>query len=86
MERGATVGFMVTMAVRGRVTAGRLIVDEPVELPDNMNVELVVTGGNDDLDEPERLRLHDAIRHGQEQIERGESAPLDDVLAELSAG
>jgi len=60
-------------------------VDEPVELPENMELELVVTDGGDDLDDGERARLHDAIRRGREQIERGETVPLSEVLAELAA-
>jgi hypothetical protein len=76
---------MTAMAVRGRVRGGRLVVDEPVELPENMELELVVTDGGDDLDDGDRARLHDAIRCGREQIERGETVPLSEVLAELAA-
>ena len=64
---------------------GRLVLDEPTDLPEGTVVELVPAIEVDDLDDAERERLHAAIRRGLEQGRRGESRPVDDVLAELRA-
>lgn len=51
-----------------------------------LDAELFVSDGSDEMEEGDLARLHDAIRRGREQIERGETVPWSDVLAELSAG
>ncbi|XXT20983.1 hypothetical protein WME94_05360 [Sorangium sp. So ce429] len=76
---------MTMLTVRGRVRGGRLVVDEPVELPENTEVELAIADAGDDLDAADRERLHAAILRGAEQIERGEVVSAEQVLAELSA-
>jgi hypothetical protein len=70
-------------ALRALVTNGRLVLDEPTDLPDGTVVELVPAVEVDDLDDAERERLHGAIRRGVEQGRRGESRPVDDALAEI---
>lgn len=72
-------------ALRALVSNGRLVLDEPTDLPEGTVVELVPAIEVDDLDDAERERLHAAIRRGLEQGRRGESRPVDDVLAELRA-
>lgn len=76
----------MTMTVRGRVRAGRLVVDEPVDLPDGTEVELTLADAGDELDDDDRAALHAAIVRGHAQIERGEYVSADAVLAELRAG
>ncbi|MGK3990134.1 hypothetical protein WMF37_05195 [Sorangium sp. So ce291] len=76
---------MTMLTVRGRVRGGRLVVDEPVELPENTEVELAIADAGDDLDAADRERLHAAILRGAEQVERGEVVSAEQVLAELSA-
>ncbi|WP_437308003.1 hypothetical protein [Sorangium sp. So ce388] len=76
---------MTMLTVRGRVRGGRLVVDEPVELPENTEVELAIADAGDDLDAADRERLHASILRGAEQVERGEVVSAEQVLAELSA-
>ncbi|WP_437653486.1 hypothetical protein [Sorangium sp. So ce1182] len=76
---------MTMLTVRGKVRGGRLVVDEPVELPENTEVELAIADAGDDLDAADRERLHAAILRGAEQVERGEVVSAEQVLAELSA-
>ncbi|XXY45871.1 hypothetical protein WME91_38295 [Sorangium sp. So ce269] len=76
---------MTMLTVRGRVRGGRLVVDEPVELPENTEVELAIADTGDDLDAADRERLHAAILRGAEQVDRGEVVSAEQVLAELSA-
>jgi hypothetical protein len=77
---------MAATPLRALVKDGRLILDEPTDLPEGTVVELVPGIEVDDLDEAERERLHAAIRRGLEQGRRGEARPIEDVLAELRAG
>lgn len=77
---------MVT--VRGRVQSGRLKVDEPVDLPDDAEVTLVIIEGRppddgDELDDEERERLHAALDRADAQCERGEGIPAEQFLAEM---
>lgn len=46
------------MTLRARVKNGRLLLDEPTELPDGAEVELVPMDDIDALDPAERERLH----------------------------
>lgn len=72
------------MTVRGRVRAGNIQVDEPIDLPDDTEVELmVVVSDEDNLDTEERARLHADLREAIAEVDRGEDVPMDQVLAEL---
>ncbi len=64
---------------------GRIVLDEPTDLPDGTVLELIVDEGGDSLDDEDRERLHASIREGMEQIRRGEVVPAEQVLAELRA-
>jgi hypothetical protein len=75
----------MTLTIRGQVRGGRLLVDEPVDLPDGSEVALTVVDEADDLDEEDRARLHAAILVGQAEIDRGEGIPAGDVVAALRA-
>ena len=80
---GATLQTM-TMMVRGRVRGGRLKVDEPIDLPDDTEVDVaVLLEEADDLDGEERARLHEDLRVSKAELARGEVFPLEAALAEL---
>jgi hypothetical protein len=42
------------MVIKGRVQGGRLIVDEPTDLPEGTEIEMVPLDPGDELDEAER--------------------------------
>jgi hypothetical protein len=74
----------VAMTVRGRVRGGRLLVDAPLDLPDDTEVELaVIVDERDDLDAEDRARLDEALRAAKAELSRGEVVPFDQVLAEI---
>lgn len=73
----------MTLTLKGRVKAGRLVIDEPVDLPDGSEVELAVVDPGDDLDDSERERLHAALVEAQGEIERGEGLPAERVVERL---
>ena len=74
---------MSSMPLRAQVKNGRLVLDEPTELPEGAIVELVPF--EDELDEEDRLRLHAAVDRGIEAWERGEAYSAEEVIAHLRA-
>jgi len=71
--------------IRARVKNGRLIVDEPTDLPEGLVLDLVIDDEGDDLTEGERRTLHAAIERGWHSLEQGKGVPADEVIRELRA-
>ncbi|MBC8068440.1 MAG: hypothetical protein IAG13_08910 [Deltaproteobacteria bacterium] len=77
---------------RGLVRNGRLVLDEPSTLPEGTAVELQVVprsvdgDEDDDLDEDDRARLHEAIDASLVELKHGGGIPADDVMRELRRG
>jgi hypothetical protein len=76
--------------LKARVANGRIVLDEPTDLPDGEVVELVpldevLAAGGDYLDADERQRLHEAIDRGLEDVKAGRTVSADLVLEELRA-
>lgn len=69
--------------LKARVHDGRLILDEPTDLPEGTEVELLPIEAFDGLDEEERQRLHEEIEKSLEQADRGDLRPAREVMAEL---
>jgi hypothetical protein len=70
------------------VKNGRIVVDEPTDLPDGEIIDLVpldevLARGGDYLDEEERERLHNSLREGIEQMKAEQTIDADTALAEL---
>lgn len=53
--------FRRTVTLRAHVDNGRIVVDEPVELPDGTSLQVVVVDNGDQLDDADRSRLHAAL-------------------------
>lgn len=70
--------------IRARVRNGRLIVDEPTDLPEGTELDLVVDGAGDGLDEAERTALDAAIARAWASVQAGEGRLAADVLADLT--
>jgi len=60
-----------------------LVVDEPTELPDGTEIELLPV--DDDFDAEERARLLQAIDDGIEDFERGDHMDGFDFIAQMRA-
>ena len=76
--------------LKAHVRNGRLVLDEPTDLPEGEVVELVpldevLARGGDYLDDEERARLHRALEESVGQAEAGQLIDADAVLAELRA-
>ena len=84
----ATLGGM--QPLKAHVHKGRLVLDEPTDLPEGEIVELVplrdiLDDDADGLDDEERARLHESLVESFEQIKRGEAIDGPQALAEILA-
>lgn len=84
------VGFeTMQQPFRARVRNGRLVLDEPTDLPEGEEVALVRAdtddGMGDDLSEDERKQLDESIATSFEQAKNGQLIDADEVLARLRA-
>lgn len=71
--------------LRARVQNGRLVVDEPTDLPEGTVLDLVVDDGGDDMDDAERTALDAAIASALEAVRKGKVRAAADVLSGLRA-
>ena len=69
----------MTRALRATVRAGRLVLDEPVDLPEGTVVELLPVDQGDNLDEEDRATLHAALARSQVDFLAGRGIPADDT-------
>jgi hypothetical protein len=71
----------VTLKVR--VHNGRLVVDEPTQLPEVTEVDLLPLDPRDWLDAADRAALHRALVASQDDIEADRLVDAEEVLREL---
>ncbi|HEX5760287.1 MAG TPA: hypothetical protein VF121_13955 [Thermoanaerobaculia bacterium] len=71
------------MALKARVHAGRLVVDEPTKLPEGTEVDLLPLDPGDWLDEADRATLHRALAASDEEVRAGNLIDAEEVLREL---
>jgi hypothetical protein len=74
--------------LKAYVQKGRLVLDEPTDLPEGEVVELVtladaLANGADDLDDEERAALHRELEASIEEADAGQTVDLAEALAEL---
>ena len=70
--------------LKAHVHNGRLVLDEPTDLPEGEIVCLQPVDG-DDMSDEEREALHDSIRESIEQMHNGHLIDADEALARLRA-
>lgn len=71
------------MTIKARVLAGRLVVDEPTDLPDGTELDLLPLDPGDWLDEDDRAALHKALRESNADVSAGRLTDADEILEEL---
>ncbi len=76
--------------LRAHVRKGRLVLDEPTNLPDGEEVELlpvdeVLLAGGDGLDDEERARLHESLKRGLADVDAGRTVDARVVIERLRA-
>jgi len=70
-------------ALKAHVRGGRLVLDEPTDLPEGSEVELVTA--DDDFDPEERARLETALERSMAQAKAGQLVDGDSVIKKLLA-
>ena len=76
--------------MQAHVRHGRLVLDEPTDLPEGKVVEVVLLDDvlaevGPELDYEERERLHQSLRESVEQMKAGNTLDGAEALAELRA-
>jgi hypothetical protein len=71
------------MTLKARVKAGRLVVDEPTDLPEGTEVELLPLDPGDWLDDEDRTALHHALRDSDDDVKAGRLVDAAKILREL---
>jgi hypothetical protein len=72
-------------AFKGRVSNGRLVLDEPTDLPEGTVVPLAIADEWDDLDSDERARLRAALDDAIASVGAGRTIDGDELLRRLLA-
>ena len=70
-------------ALKARVKDGRLVLDEPTDLPEGAEVDVAVLG--DDLDADERAELHASLDRALADSDAGRGVDAVTYLAEYRA-
>ncbi len=69
--------------LKARVHNGRLVLDEPTDLPEGAEVSLAIV--DDDMSDDERARLHAALARSVAQARAGQLVDADEVMRKLLA-
>ena len=72
------------LAITAHVRSGRIIVDEPTDLPEGAELDLVVVG-NDDLDAEDEQALMASLDRALDDEDADRTVNVDDFLAEVRA-
>ncbi len=76
---------MVMPLLTAVVRNGRLVLDEPTDLPEGTEVGLAVVDEPDEMDDAERAALHASLRRSVAQAKAGQLVDNDVVLRKLRA-
>jgi hypothetical protein len=71
-------------ALKAHVRGGRLVLDEPTNLPEGAEVRVALVDG-DELDDSERAELHTAIMAAEAELDAGQAITEDDLWVRLRA-
>jgi hypothetical protein len=71
------------MTLTARLKGGRLVVDEPTDLPEGTEVELLPLDPVDWLDEDDRAAVHQALKDSDEDVKAGRLVDADVILRKL---
>ena len=71
------------MTLKGHVRSGRLVVDEPIDLPEGTEVELLALDPGDWLGDEDRAALHQALCESDDDVKTGRLVDAETILREL---
>lgn len=75
--------YLGVMTLRAHVKGGRLVLDEPTELPEGTEVELVAVDDIDTMDDAERAHLFGFIADSIRKHEPAAGVPAAEVMADV---
>jgi hypothetical protein len=75
--------YATSMTIKARVTAGRLVVDEPTDLPEGAELDLLPLDPGDWLDDADRAALHEALRQSDADVSAGRLVDITEILDTL---
>ena len=75
--------YLLGVTLKARVQKGRLVVDEPTDLPDGTEVELLPLDPGDWLDADDRAALHRALKDSDAEVAAGRLVDAAEILREL---
>jgi len=68
--------------LKAHVRNGRLVLDEPTELPEGAEVQLTIVD-DDEMSDEERARLHAALERRMAQAKAGKLIDANEVIGRL---
>ena len=71
------------MTLKATVRTGRFVVDEPTNLPEGTEIELLPLDPGDWLDDADRAALHAALAQSRADVDAGRLIDAADVLRGL---
>jgi hypothetical protein len=71
------------VTIKASVKSGRLVFDEPTDLPEGAEVILLPLDPGDWLDETDRAALHAALAESDADVAKGRLVDAEEVLREL---
>jgi len=83
LSAAAFAGILSNMTLKARVQKGRLVVDEPTDLPEGTEVELLPLDPGDWLSDEDRSALHRALIASGADVDAGRIIDANEVLREL---
>ena len=84
MPRPSGAILVPVTTLKAHVKNGRIVVDEPVDLPEGAEISVFLYDASaDDLSPQERAALGRALERGVSQADAGDLVDADVVLAEL---
>ena len=72
-------------AFKAHVRNGRIVVDQPTDLPDGTELYLLPIQDGDELDDEERAALHAAIDEAENELDAGQVVSEEELWARLRA-
>jgi hypothetical protein len=72
-------------SLKAQVRGGRLVLDEPTNLPEGAEVRVARVDA-DELDDQERAELHAALLAAEAELDAGQVVSEDDLWARLQPG
>lgn len=75
---------MMMRPLKAHVKNGRLVLDEPTDLPEGAEVNLSIVD-EDEMDDAERARLHRALERSMAQAKAGQLIDANEVIRKLLA-